>query len=696
MHATTSTLSRWPSWLAGGWGVAVAFFLWWELGIQEQAHIQQIVAAEAASIKNDIASQMQARVLALVDIARRWEKAGRLSQAEWEFEAELNRSHFPGYHAIAWADQWLSLRWAVPAVDDRSALELNWLFAEQRRKAWDAVNLRREVVFTPAVELSPHEQGGLVFVPIFQGEVGAGVIVGIFRLRELLDAILHDRVTPEYGVAVFNDRTPIYQTPDVASSYADQMAYETHIDLYGTAWRLRVWPQQKLVTSISSSLPEAVLVGGLGIALLLGLAMAFAQSARRHEVMVTEVNAELEREITERLRAEHEVRTLNEQLEQRVVERTAQLAEANSDLENEIAARARTEQALRESEKRYRGLFENVSDGILSCTLDGIVTDVNWGLEVLLGWSRHDLVGGHYRRVCTPAAVALSEERTRQALAGESLSALFETEVLHRNGNVIPVEIQARLRCDPDGTPIGVLATMRDISARKALERQRQEFLTMLTHDIKSPLAVVLGYADLLLEQGKQQSSEQRSKDLRQLRQNVQTVFSLVENYLNLSLFEEGHLKLERTPIEMNELLMHVGQRYESEARQRQVMLQFELQPDLPTIDGDPLALSRVMGNLVSNALKFTPQEGRITVSSLWRNGEVVATVTDTGPGIAAEEVPLLFDKYHRGTTSREAEGTGLGLFIAKALVEAHGGRIEVQSVLNQGANFSVIFPVPH
>jgi signal transduction histidine kinase len=241
-----------------------------------------------------------------------------------------------------------------------------------------------------------------------------------------------------------------------------------------------------------------------------------------------------------------------------------------------------------------------------------------------------------------------------------------------------------------------VLATIRDISARKTLERQRQEFLTMLTHDIKSPLAVVLGYADFLLEHGKRQSPEQRSKDLRQLRQNVQTVFSLVENYLNLSLFEEGHLKLQRKPIEMNELLAHIGQRYESEARQRQVALQFELQPDLPTIEGDQLALSRVVENLVSNALKFTPQEGKITVSSVWRNGEVVTTVADTGPGIAAEEVPLLFDKYHRGTTSREAEGTGLGLFIAKALVEAHGGRIEVQSVPNQGANFSVIFPLPH
>lgn len=696
LNSMKSSSRRWLPLLIGGSTALIALLLWWALKVQEHTHIQRMVAAKAASIKNEITAQMQARILALVDIARRWEKAGRLPQDAWEFEAELNLNHFPGYHAIAWADAWLSLRWAVPLADDDAARELNWIFEEQRRKAWDAVRNHREVTVTRAIELNDKEQGVLVYVPIFRGQECAGLIVAIFRVQELFDAILHDRMMPEYGAALFDADREIYRAARTSSEYEEPWHQHSIIDLYGTPWRLRVWPQPTLLKNESSSLPVVVLGGGLEMAALLALAVALAQTARFRAQAVVSVNEELEREIGERARAEANVRTLNDELEQRVVERTQQLAEANADLEKEIVARARIEQLLRESEKRYRGLIENVSDGILSCTLEGIVTDVNWGLEMMLGWSRHDLVGAHYRKVATPAAVVLCDERIRLAVAGERLPSLFEAEMVRRDGSFVPVEIRARLRRDKEGQPIGVIATLRDISTRKALDRQRQEFLTMLTHDIKSPLAVVLGYADLLLESHGQQSVEQQEKDLHHLRDNVCTVFSLVENYLNVSRLEDGQLSLDKKPIEINTLLTHVGRQYEIEARQRSVALEFALQPDLPVLQGDALALGRVVSNLVSNALKFTPRNGHITVSSAWRNGEVIASVADTGPGIPAEEVPLLFEKYHRGTTSREVEGTGLGLFIAKVLVEAHGGHIEVHTAPNHGANFSLVLPLPN
>jgi len=688
---------RWLPLLAGGSVALIALVLWWALSVQEHTHIERMVTTEATSIKNEITAQMQARILALVGIARRWEKTGRLPQTDWEFEAELNLNHFPGYQAIAWADAWLSLRWAVPIIkSDDAALELNWTFEEQRRKAWDAVRNRREVTVTHAVELNDKEKGILVYIPIFRGQECAGLIIGVLRIQELLDAVLHDRVMPDYGVAVFDAVTPIYQATHASAEYEEEWQQNSIIDLYGTPWCLRVWPQARLLKSEMSSLPAVVLLAGLGMSTLLTLAVTFAQMARLRARTVVNVNEKLEQEIAERVRAEGAVRILNDELEQRVTDRTAQLADVNADLEKEIVARARIEQLLRESEKRYRGLIENVSDGILSCTLEGIVADVNWSLEMMLGWSRYDLVGHHYRKIATPAAVTLCDERTRLAVAGERLPALFEAEMVRRDGRAVPVEIRARLRRDKEGQPIGVIATLRDISARRALDQQRQEFLTMLTHDIKSPLAVVLGYADLLLESNEQQGKEQREKDLRHLRDNVCTVFSLVENYLNVSRLEDGQFRLEKGPVEINTLLMQVGQQYEVEARQRSIALTFALQPDLPVLYGDALALARAVSNLVSNALKFTPHNGHVTVSSEWRNGAVVASITDTGPGIPSAEVPLLFEKYHRGTTSREIEGTGLGLFITKVLVEAHGGHIEVETAPDHGANFSLVLPLPN
>jgi len=696
MKRTNSGVSRWTPLLVGCGGVVVALWLGWALSFREDANVERMIAAEVAGVKNEISARMQARVLALVRMARRWENAGKPPQTEWEFEAELNLSHFPGYYAIAWADPWLFLRWAVPLEGDDAAQELNLVFDEQRRKAFEAVRKHQEVLATRTVELNPPGKGFLVYVPIFRGEDCAGVIIGVLRVRELLDSILPAHVAAGYGVALFDGNEEIYRTKGIGSRYESTWGQDQVIDLYGTPWRLRVWPQSKLLASVSSPLPKVVLAAGIGMAFLLALAVALAQTARSRARAIANANQELEREITERMRAEEEVRTLNDELEQRVIERTAQLADANADLEKEIVARARVEQALRDSEKRYRSLFENASDGIISCTLSGAITDVNWGLESMLGWSRYELVGQHYRKIYSSASVTKGEERIRRVLAGEKLPSLFEAEAVRRDGSIVPIEIRARFLRDKEGKPVGILATLRDISARRALEQQRSEFLTMLTHDIKSPLAVVLGYAELLLDEGENQTAEQRGKDLRQLRDNVRTVFSLVDNYLSLSLIEDGRLNIEKKPLELNDLLIQVGQQYEAEARQRNIALKFELQQELPPVEGDPLALGRVVGNLVYNALKFTPQYGRVTVSSTHRNGELVASVADTGPGIPTEEVPLLFEKYRRGTTSRDVEGTGLGLFIVKALVEAHGGHIEVHSTPDRGANFSVILPLLH
>lgn len=682
--------------LVGVGFIVVTLFLWRALGTQESANIERMTTIEVAGVKNELLARMQSRILGLVRMARRWENGDKPTQEEWKAEAEHNLGNFPGYWAIGWADPWFFLRWAVPLENEDAVQELNFVFEEQRRKMVETVRIRREVAATHVTDFGAAGKGFLVFVPVFRGEDCTGVIVGFFRLQELLNSIIHTDIVPGYGVALFDRNEQIFGASVTDGGRDEGWNQAVTIEVYGIPWQLRVWPQAEALTSLSSALPEVVLAAGMSMALLLALAVTLAQKTQTRAQMVAEVNLELEREITERKRAEDEVRLLNDELEQRVEERTSQLAEANTGLEQEIAARARVEYDLRESEKRYRSLFENATDGIISFTLDGTITDVNKGFETMMGWSRNELLGQRYEKFCTPTSAALAAERVRRVLEGEQLSPLFETEALRRDGSVVPIEIRAGFLHDREDKPTGTLAIVRDISSRKILERQRGEFLTMLTHDIKSPLSVVLGYADLLIEEGDNQTTEEREKDLYQLRENVSTVFSLVDNYLNLSQIEDGRLSLQKEPLELNTLLTQVGQRYETEARQRRIKLRFNLQKELPPIKGDPLALSRVVGNLVCNALKFTPQAGNITVSSFQRNGEVIASIADTGPGIASEELPLLFGKYQRGSTGRNVEGTGLGLFIVKALVEAHGGHIEVQSAPDRGASFSVVLPIGH
>ena len=377
----------------------------------------------------------------------------------------------------------------------------------------------------------------------------------------------------------------------------------------------------------------------------------------------------------------------------RLVRMATELENANASLRAEIAERKRVEEALRESEERYRNLFENANDAIVTFTLEGTVTNVNRGLEAMLGWSREELLGQHYRKFVTPTSVALGEERTRRFLAGERVGSIFEGEQVRKDGSVVPVEVRTRAIRDREGRPIGFQGIYRDISARKALERQRADFLAMLTHDIRNPLAVILGYTEMLRERAREQGADWEENLLNRIESSALTVHSLVTNYLDLSKIEAGQLSLAKRSLVINDILRRVGRQYESESRRRHLTLQVHLQEGLPFVEGDPVALERVFANLLHNGLKFTPEQGRVTVTSAQRDREVMAAISDTGPGMAAAEIPLLFEKYWRAEHSKLQEGAGLGLFIVKALVEAHSGRVEVESTPGVGTCFSVFLP---
>jgi signal transduction histidine kinase len=227
------------------------------------------------------------------------------------------------------------------------------------------------------------------------------------------------------------------------------------------------------------------------------------------------------------------------------------------------------------------------------------------------------------------------------------------------------------------------------------MERQRQEFLTMLTHDIRNPLGVILSYTDLLQEELDAGHGASACTDiLPRLRSNALTVFSLADSYLDISCLEDRPFQLTKETVDMNGILQRVAQHYELEARRRRITLELSLQQGAPLVRGNSVALERIVSNLVHNALKFTPAHERITLGSSSTTREFIASVTDTGPGIAQEDIPLLFEKYRRIEHPDTQEGSGLGLFIVKALVETHGGRIEVRSTPGLGACFSVILPI--
>ena len=357
----------------------------------------------------------------------------------------------------------------------------------------------------------------------------------------------------------------------------------------------------------------------------------------------------------------------------------------------ERKARRQVESALRESEARYRSLFEsyrnlfeNAVDGITVCAPQGTIQTVNRGMETLLGYARTEMIGRQCGDFVTASAEATLKEHQRRLLAGEE-KVVSEVEVVRKDGSAAAVELRSSALRDSKGTMVGFQMFWRDISERHAEERERAEFLAMLTHDIRTPIGAILGYTELLLD---------NIKFLQPIRTSALSLHGLVTNYLDLSRIEAGTLTVVKEPVAVNEVLRRVGEQYEPEAQRQGITVQFVLAEGLPLVAGAPVALERVFANIVTNAMKFTPSGGQITLRSERREQDVVVTIADTGPGIPAEERATIFEKYRTGGRNRGREGTGLGLFIVKSLVESHGGRVGVNCPASGGTEIIVSLPV--
>ena len=262
-------------------GVAVVTMsVWWGLLDEQQMQVERLIRKESANVRNEIIARVQSRILALTNMARHWEDEGRPTQKEWEAAAELNLGHFPGYYAVAWLDPWLLTRWVVPSLGGEVAQEVEMIFRERQRQVVEAVLARREVVVTSSVELSPGKKGFLAYVPIFRNGEFEGTIAGIFVFQELFNSILHENLAPEYAVAVFEDEHEVYSHTDSSRKYEMSWGQELPIDLHDLHWKVRIWPRRKPLAGARSLLPGVVLVGGLTLAGLLGIAIQLAHTAR--------------------------------------------------------------------------------------------------------------------------------------------------------------------------------------------------------------------------------------------------------------------------------------------------------------------------------------------------------------------------------------------------------------------------------
>ncbi|MBI2985585.1 MAG: HAMP domain-containing histidine kinase [Deltaproteobacteria bacterium] len=226
-------------------------------------------------------------------------------------------------------------------------------------------------------------------------------------------------------------------------------------------------------------------------------------------------------------------------------------------------------------------------------------------------------------------------------------------------------------------------------------ERLKMDLVSALAHDIKNPLGIIMGYAEVMADQlsGRGEAKE-NLEVLDRIQDSAQRIVNLVTGFLEASKAEAGKISVAEHPVEFNALIREVAQQQMGDLRKKNISLNVDLDENIPTIIGDKAQLDRVLWNLVGNAIKFTPAGGVITIRSRRDNRYVCVAVKDTGIGIPPDELPLLFSQFRRLKGSAKIEGTGLGLFIVKTIIEAHKGTVQAESADGQGSTFTIRVPI--
>ena len=326
-------------------------------------------------------------------------------------------------------------------------------------------------------------------------------------------------------------------------------------------------------------------------------------------------------------------------------------------------------------------VLSKVGDGVMLVDSHGVVQFVNLAQSERLGLP-HDRILG--RRLIELLPDYEVYEAVRRCLATDREERLaVETRPGKRLLNVSVAPVGGR-RC---------AIVLQDRTELRRLERVRREFVANMSHELRTPLATLKLLSETLSLDGGG-DPEVTHDYLGRIEVEVDRLAQMVDELGELSLIETGQVALERTAVPVSVLAHRAVERLDAQAARAGATVIVDIPDGLPDVYGDERRLERVLVNLLHNAIKFTPPGGSIGVSGVEDDGVVVVSVHDTGPGIAADDLERIFERFYKVDKSRSGVGTGLGLAIARHTVELHGGRIWATSVEGQGSTFSFTLPV--
>jgi len=340
----------------------------------------------------------------------------------------------------------------------------------------------------------------------------------------------------------------------------------------------------------------------------------------------------------------------------------------------------------------YSFIIDSLPVGVITVSPEMKVTSFNRWAGRITGYSEQEALGRYCGGVLQ-GGMCKTNCPLKKAINRHHPEVRVDSTIKNRRGEIIPVRMNTAALLDDNGNLIGGVEAFQDISRLKTLEREKDNLISMFAHDMKSSLTVIGGFVLRLIKKSGQIDEKKQKEYLGIIRRESGRLESLVSDFLEFSRLQAGRLNLNLSATSLDKELMELSDAYQLKASQSGLRLELKNEEELPVIICDSNKMLRVFSNLLDNAIKFSKDKGTITLSTHATPDEVIVEVKDEGIGIEPDELPYVFDSFHRGRGVEQKEGFGLGLASVKAIVEGHGGRISVESEPGKGSVFSVILP---
>ena len=351
--------------------------------------------------------------------------------------------------------------------------------------------------------------------------------------------------------------------------------------------------------------------------------------------------------------------------------------------------------AEREKSERLAAIVRNADEAIIGKTADGTITSWNRGAENLFGYAADEAIGKSIRIIVPKDKLKEEDQIIKSIGRGEEVKHL-QTVRIRKDGSTVYVSLSLSPIKNPAGDIIGISTIVIDTTKETQIDRAKTEFVSLASHQLRTPISAVNWYAEMLLAGDLGKLTDKQKQFIEEIYHGNQRMVELVNALLNASRIELGTFIIEPKPTDIAELARNVLKELEHDIQKKKLVVTKRFDAKLPLINVDPQLMRMVIQNLLSNAVKYTLDKGSITCS-IEKNGQnFTITVADTGCGIPKNQQDKIFTKLFRAENAREkdADGTGLGLYIVKSIVDNASGTIAFTSEENKGSTFSVTFPL--